>query len=131
MPRPTSLAIVSWLLIVLGALGAVSAVWSYHNLANNPQVTALMARSPVSPDVQQAVGILGSLINIVAGVLMLRRMAAGRLLYVVWGAISLVFGVWASPIKTLILPSILVYAVIVFVLYRRPVSAWLAARALP
>ena len=129
MVRPTSLSIISWVLIVLGVLGGLSVLWSYHTLSTNPQVLALMQRSPVSPPVQEAVGLLGCIIEVVAGVLMLRRVAAGRLLYVVWGAFSILFALGTSPVAAVAIPSIVIYALIVFFLFRRPVSAWLRADA--
>ncbi len=129
MMRPTSLGIVCWLLIVLGVLGGLSVLWSHYSPATNPQVMALMARSPAPPVVQEAVGLLGCIVEIVAGVLMLRRIATGRRLYVVWGAFVVLFTLWTSPVTAAAIPSIAVYALIVFFLFRRPVSAWLRADA--
>lgn len=128
MVRPTSLGIVCWLLIVLGVLDGVSVLWS-HSLATNPKVMALMARSPVSLAAQEAVGLLSCIIEVVAGVLMLRRIAAGRLLYVVWGAFGILFTLWTSPVTAAAIPGIVIYALIVFFLFRRPASAWLHADA--
>lgn len=128
MVRPTSLGIVCWLLIVLGVLGGVSVLWS-HSLATNPKVMALMARSPVPLAAQEAVGLLSCIIEVVAGVLMLRRIAAGRLLYVVWGAFGILFALWTSPVTAAAIPGIVIYALIVFFLFRRPASAWLRADA--
>ena len=124
MARPTSLGIIGWLLIILGMVGLLTALWSYRTVAS-PQVMALMARSPVPPAVEEAIGLLGSVVQLAAGVLMLRRVPAGRLLYAIWGGLGLLFGLWAAPVTVILVPGILIYAVIVFFLYRRPVGVWL------
>ena len=91
MQRPTSISIIGWLLVVPGALGLVSVLANPFIIARSPQAAAFAARSPSPPALTEAVGLVGGAVNAAAGVMLLRRIAAGRSLYVAWGALTLLF----------------------------------------
>lgn len=131
MTRPLSVSIIGWLLVVLGAIGIVGTVWSYYQIGANPRVAALMASSPLSPALQAAIGVIGSVVDIAVGILLLRRIEAGRLIYVVWTVFALLISLWSSPVKVAIIPGLILFAVITVFLFRRPVTAWLRADARP
>lgn len=131
MKRPLSVSIIGWLLVVLGVISIVTILWSYRQVGANPRVAALMASSPLSPALQETIGVIGSVVNIAAGILLLKRIEAGRLIYVVWTVLTLLLSLWSSPVKVAIIPGLILFAVVTFFLFRRPVTAWFRADARP
>ena len=129
MRRPTSISIIGWLLIVFGVLAFISVLINPFILAHDPKVAALMAHSQASQTVIETVGLIGAIVDVAAGTMLLRRVAAGRLLYVIWGAFTLAFSLWSSPVKGTLIGAAVIYGLIVFFLFRRPAGDWLGPDA--
>jgi hypothetical protein len=55
---------------------------------------------------------------------MLKGFNWGRLLYVGWSVIGIVISMLTSPLKTMMLPSLVVFALIVFFLFRPKANAY-------
>jgi hypothetical protein len=51
------------------------------------------------------------------------------MLYIVWGAIGLLFGLFTSPAKLMLIPGILIYAIFVFFLLRPKASEYFTGSA--
>ena len=120
MERPTSITVISWILIVLGALGVlVSALMS-----NNPDVLEQLAVSKLGAGTQQIIGIVGSVLSIVSGYGMLQGKNWGRLLYVVSTAVSIALNFYAMPMGAMQYVGVGVFVVVLFFLYRPAANAW-------
>lgn len=126
-PRPTSITVISWILIVTGA---VSLITSTVALAQ-PITKELMARNPLPLSVQYAMLYVGLLVTIISGVAMLRRHNWGRLLYVIWSGAGFVIGLAFFVMKTGMLPGIVLYVVIVFFLFRPKANQFFAGTDTP
>jgi hypothetical protein len=123
--RPTSVTVIAWILIVLGALSLVVSVFTIQN----PMTQELMAKSPIPVSVQYLMLFAGLLISIVSGIFMLKGANWARMLYVIWGAIGFLVSLFTTPAKLMIIPGLVVYAIIVFFLFRPKASAYFAGSA--
>jgi hypothetical protein len=118
--RPTSITVISWILIVIGMISLITTT----AMINNPTAQELMAKSPLPIPVQHALSYIGLLITIVCGIAMLKGKNWARLLYVIWGVIGFVIGIATSPMKAAMIPGFFIFAVIVFFLFRRKATAF-------
>ena len=120
MKRPTSVTVIAWFLIVIAL---ISLATSYKAL-DNPISQELMAKSLLPISVQYVMMFVGLTISLASGVAMLKGMNWGRTLYVVWSAIGFVITLVTSPIKFAVIPGAVLFAVIVFFLYRAKATAY-------
>ena len=122
--RPTSLTVVCWILIVSGPLAMLPL---FMGTMHNPHVVELMNKSPFPVSVQYALMWLGALVTSGSGVMMLYRQNWARLFYVGWCILGIMIGLTTSPIKIMLLPGIVVFAIIAFLLFRPAANAYFAA----
>ena len=120
MERPTSITVISWILIVLGALGVLGSAL----MSNNPDVMEQMAVSKLGAGTQQALGIIGSVLSIISGYGMLQGKNWARLLYVISTAIGIALNLYAMPMSGMQWISVALFAVVLFFLYRPAANAW-------
>jgi hypothetical protein len=115
-PRPTSVTVIAWILIVVGCLALITTTFSLS--LSNPQVRDLMARSPIPIPVQYVISYAGLAVMIASGVGMLKGQNWARLLYVIWTAVSILLGLATAPVRVMLIPGVILYGVIVFFLFR-------------
>jgi len=120
MERPTSITVISWILIVLGALGLLVGAL----MSNNPDVMEEMAKSRLGAGPQQIVGIASSIASIVSGYGMLQGKNWGRLLYVISSVIGIALNFYAMPMGGAQYLGVAIVAVVIFFLYRPAANAW-------
>ena len=121
--RPTSLTVVCWILIVLGPLAILPL---FMGTMDNPHVVELMNKSPFPISVQYALMWLGALVTSGSGLMMLYRQNWARQLYVGWSILGIIIGLTTSPIKIMMLPGIVVFAIIAFFLFRSAANNYFA-----
>lgn len=114
MKRPTSITVISWILIVISVLNLVT---STVNI-NNPMVRELMAKSPLPISVQFAMLYIGLAVTLICGVAMLGGHNWGRWLYVIWVVIGMIVGFATSPMKAMMIPGLLVFLIVAFFLFQ-------------
>lgn len=114
MNRPTSITVISWILIVIGGLNLVTTTLNM----NNPEVRALMEKSLLPVSVQIAMIYVGMGILVICGAAMLNGQNWARWLYVIWNLIGIGVSLATSPMKLLLVPGILVFILITFFLFR-------------
>lgn len=118
--RPVSITVISWILIVIGTISLISTT----AMLNNAAVLELMAKSPLPIPVQHALSYAGLLVTMVCGIAMLKGKNWARLLYVIWGVIGFVIGIATAPMKAAMIPGFVIFAVIVFFLFRPKATAF-------
>ena len=118
--RPTSVTVISWIILVTSALGLVAT----FVMINNPTTQELMAKTPLPLPVQYAMTFVGLSIGIVSGIFMLKGANWARMLYIGWGVLGLAIGLVTSPMKLMMLPGALFFAIIVFFLLRPRANAF-------
>ena len=91
---------------------------------NNPVAQELMAKRAIPIPLQYVVLYLGLSISTLCAIFMLRAANWARLLYIVWSGIEFLVLLLTSPVKPMLIPGILMYAVFVFFLLRPKASAY-------
>jgi len=114
MKRPTSITVISWILIVISVLNLVTSTVTI----NNPTVRELMAKNPLPIPLQFVMLYIGLTVALVCGVAMLRGHNWARWLYVIWSAIGMIVGLATSPMKAMMVPGALVFLIVAFFLFR-------------
>ncbi|MBN1676073.1 MAG: hypothetical protein JXR37_33825 [Kiritimatiellae bacterium] len=118
--RPTSVSVISWILIAMALISVVATAVSMKN----PMVREMMSKSPIPLNVQFAIGFAGLGITLVSAVAMLKGQNWGRMLYVLWSAVGFSLTLITSPMKTAAIPGLIVFAVIVLFLFRPAANAY-------
>ncbi len=118
--RPTSISVISWILIVLGGLGLITTTM----MLGNPAVQEVMEKSPTPVPLQLAMSYIGLCVLLASGAAMLNGHNWGRWLYIGWTAFALGIGLATAPSKTILLPSALFFAVVAFFLFRPNASSY-------
>ncbi len=122
-PRPLSVAVVCWILIVSGPLAVVS-IFTGH--IHDPKVVELMSKSALPISVQYAMVWLGALITSGSGIMILYRQNWARFLYMGWVIFGIMVGLITSPFKIMLLPGIVMYAIVAFFIFRPAANAYFA-----
>ncbi len=123
-PRPTSLTVIAWLLIVSCVLSVASFVMAH----GNPAAENVMRQGVLPLWLQYAIGYFGMAVQLVCALAFLKGKAWGRTLYIGWGVIGLVIGFATSPMKLALIPGAILFAIVVFFLLRPAANAFFANR---
>jgi len=127
--RPTSVTAIGWIIVVTAAVGLLYLPLSIWFVANNTAVRDVMGKNPVPIPLQFGIGAVGLLFRLLAGIFILKGANWARLLYTILGGIGLVYAFLTSPAKTLLVPGIMFYAVIVFFLFTPKANAYFTTSA--
>lgn len=125
--RPTSVTVIAWILIVLNGLLLLVGLITM----SGPGAQERIAQSSMPAPLHYAIRYLGPVIQIIAGIFMLRAANWARLLYIGGSAATLLVLLAFLPIKLNVLLSIVMYAVFVFFLLRPKASAYFARSPKP
>ena len=119
--RPKSVTVICWLVI----LSAFFGIFTLKVMINpSPQAADLMSKNLLPVSIQRASVVVGVLICILCGVFMLNGKNWARSLYVGWVAFGIIVGLLTSPVKLMLIPSILVFAIFAFFLFRPKANAY-------
>jgi len=118
--RPTPVTIVGWILIIMSVFSLVGATLSF----NSPMTRELMSLSSVPIPVQYVLAYVGLLLTTLSGVMILRGRNWGRWLYVGWTVFGSLFGLVTSPMKTAMIPGIVIFLLFTFFLFRPRANAY-------
>ena len=122
--RPLSLTIVGWFLIVVSLFG----FYGIATMGSNPVMMKMIEQSHMSLLFQQAWGTIGCIVTLICANGILKGFPWSRVLYVGWGIIGLVVGLYTSPMKYTALVSLVFLVVISAVLFSLRGNEWFAAR---
>ena len=123
--RPTSIAVIAWILIAMGGISLITSTISL----NNPITKELTGRSPLPIPLQYTIMYLGLIITLVSGIAMLRGQNWARLLYVAWSIIGFVIGIVTSPMKPAMIPGLALFLIVAFFLFRPKANEYFAGTA--
>ena len=124
--RPTSLTVIAVLLIILTLLGLVSVFM----IGKMPGTEEALQKMHVSLMVLQVMGVIGTIVNLIAAYGILKGLPWSRVLYVAWGIIGLVFGAYTAPTKGGLVVSLIILVVISVFLWTNSANDWFQARGL-
>lgn len=123
IPRPRSVTIIGWYLLLSGAYTTIYFGLNYK-LFDEPLMRKMMEASPLPAEVQIGQIFAGGAIAVITGLAMLKGQNWGRWLYVIWLAVGLIAGLFTSPMKVLLLPSLLVLIAFSFFMFRPKANAF-------
>jgi hypothetical protein len=118
--RPTSVTVISWFLIGTSALTLLTSFAMF----NNPVARDLMAQNPIPIPVQYAMMYVGLSVSLTCGIFMLKGANWARLFYIFWSAFGFLVSLLTSPVKTMLIPGVVVFGVFVFFLTRPQATAF-------
>lgn len=124
--RPTSITVIGVLLLILTLLGIAGLVMTASSAAMAEQV----AKMHISIPMYQAYGALGVIINLVCIYGIFKGLPWSRVLYLVWGIIGLVVGLYISPMKASVVIGLVFLVVICGFLWTNTANDWFQARGL-
>ena len=116
--RPTSITIIAWLIIGMAVITLATTTITLLNPEFKKQSEKLMKQNSAPLMVQYILMYLGAMVSFVSGVAMINAKNWGRILYVGWSGLSLLFGFFTSPAKGTVIPSLIFTLVIIFFLFR-------------
>ena len=122
--RPVSLTVIAWILIVLGLFGLYGAA----TLGSNPMAAKMLAQSPVPLVVNQLWSALGAVVGFIVAYGIFKGQPWSRVLYVVWSIIQILVGLYISPMKALLVVSVIVLVVFCIFLFSEKANDWFSAR---
>lgn len=122
--RPVSLTVIAWILIVLGLFGLYGAA----TLGSNPMAAKMLAQSPVPLVVNQLWSALGAVVGFIVAYGIFKGQPWSRVLYVVWSIIQILVGLYISPVKALLVVSVIVLVVFCIFLFSEKANDWFSAR---
>ena len=122
--RPLSLTIIAWVLILFGLFGLYGAA----TMGSNPVAAKMLAQSPVPMIVNQVWGVIGCIVGFIVAYGIFKGQPWSRVLYVVWSIIQIVVGLYISPMKSLLVFSLILLVVISIFLFGEKANDWFSAR---
>ena len=125
--RPTSITVVSWILIISGVLALIMNIVNIYNPMAQEMAQKLMSKSPIPANIQYIMTYAGLLITLVCGIAMLKGKNWARLLYVGWSVAGFLIAMVTSPLKTILIPGIIFFLIIAFFLFRPKANEYFKA----
>jgi hypothetical protein len=124
--RPVSLTIIAWLLIVFAVLGLIGVA----TMKSNPQMLKMIDEMHVSLLFEQVWGAIGAVITLVCAYGIFKGQPWSRVLYVAWGIVSLVVGFYTTPMKAVLVISLIILIVFAIFLFSARANEWFSASGL-
>ena len=124
--RPLSMTIIGWFLIIIALFGLYGAV----TMRSNPTAMKMLEDMHASLLFQQIWTVIGSIVTLICAYGILKGQPWSRVLYVAWGIVGLVVGFVTSPMKGLLIVSLVFLVVIGGLLFSLTGNQWFAARGL-
>ena len=124
--RPLSLTIIACVLIIFGLIGLYGAA----TMGSNPAAMKMLAQSPVPLVVNQIWSAIGSIVGFIVAYGIFKAQPWSRVLYVVWSIIQIAVGLYISPVKVLLVVSLLFLVVFSIFLFSKKANGWFSARGL-
>jgi len=119
-PRPTSITVISWFLIVTSLLGVFPLFMLLTS--QDPQITQALAASKLPMPFFIAMAIGGMIAHLASGIGMLKGHNWGRFLYVSWSILGIVVGmggILASNKSMLsMVPGAILFLIICYFLFK-------------
>jgi hypothetical protein len=126
--RPTSVSVIGWGLVILGAFYAFVTFTTF----SDPRVRQMMEHlSTLSVSVQLTMAYVGMGVTIVCGFAMLKGRNWARILYLSWTLVGLAVGFMTTKDPIAFLPGLVVFLIVALFLFRPSANAYFLGKALP
>lgn len=124
--RPLSLTIIAWFLVVMSLLGLYGAI----TIGSNQVALKMINQMGIPLLFEQVWGAIGAVVSLICAYGIFKGQPWSRVLYVVWGLIGLVVGFFVSPMKSVLVLSLIFLVVISIFLFSDKANDWFSARGL-
>jgi hypothetical protein len=124
--RPVSMTVIGWVIIVFSLLGVYGLIMA----GSNPMMTKMLGQMHMSLALYQAWAALGIAVSLACAYGILKGLPWSRVLYLVWGIVGLVVGLYISPIKAALVLSLVILVVVCAFLWTNTANDWFQARGL-
>jgi len=124
--RPLSMTIIGWFLIVFSLFG----LYGILTMGSNPVAMKMLEQAHISLLFQQVWGVINCIVTLICAYGILKGQPWSRVLYVGWGIVGIVVGFLTSPMKAVIVLSVIFLVVIGGFLFSLRANEWFAARGL-
>ncbi len=115
MKRPLFVTIIAWILIILSAIGLIALGFALNtHLLTQEEISKTSTLSPLVLYTSSAISIF---INLVCGMGFLKGKNWSRYLYLITGLISFAINMATSEVKTMMIPSAVIFVIIVMFLF--------------
>lgn len=122
--RPISLTIIACLEIVFALIGIYTAL----TLSSNPMMMKMQQQTHVPLIYNQTSTAVGVIISFIVAYGIFKGQPWSRVLFVVWGIISLVIGFYTIPIKAALVLSLVILIIFSIFLFSEKANDWFSAR---
>lgn len=114
--RPLPLSIISWLLVVMGAISLLTpiAMWT---MRNEPGMKKAMEIAPLSLEATIALTVAAALVSIVSGIFLLRGAGWARWLYLAANIGFLFFSIATQGLSPSLIPGALMIAIVALIVF--------------
>jgi hypothetical protein len=124
--RPTSLTVIGcWMVI-----SAVMTTLSIATMGSNPMAMRMLEQMHVSLQFQQALGAVGAIVCAASAYGLFKGQPWSRVLYVAWSIVGTAIASVTSPIKSILIFSVIIVAAIAYFLFRGDANRYFAAKGL-
>jgi hypothetical protein len=124
--RPLSLTIIAWFLLIT----ALFSLYNVLTMGSNEMAMRMLEQMHTSLRFQQILGIIGSVIALASAYGIFKGLPWSRVLYVGWSIIGLGIAFFTSPMRSVVIMSVVFVLVVVFFLFRPVADRWFAAKGL-
>lgn len=124
--RPIAVTIIGCWMV----LGALLTLYSIATMGSNPVMLRMLEQMHISLRFQQVVGVIGVIVCAVSAYGLFKAQPWSRVLYIGWSIIGLGIGFFTSPVKSFVVISVLIFAVIAYFLFRPDADRYFAAKGL-
>ena len=114
------------MLVILALLG----VYGVLTIGSNPVATKMLEQMHVSLLFQQVWGVMGCIVTLICAYGIFKGLPWSRVLYLAWGILGLVVGVYTSPMKAALVLGLVILVVVCAFLWTNNANDWFQARGL-
>jgi len=122
--RPVSLTIIGWIQI----LSALAGIYTALTLSSNPMMVKMQEQTHVPLIYNQISTAIGVIVSLLVAYGIFKGQPWSRVLFVVWGIISLIVGFYTIPIKAALVVSVIFLVVFSIFLFGEKANDWFSAR---
>lgn len=118
---------------VIGVLLIIFALFGLYGMVmagSNPMMSQMLTRMHMSLLMYQAYTAVGLVISLLCAYGIFKGLPWSRVLYLLWGIIGLVVGMYISPIKAALVLSLVFLVIICGFLWTNTANDWFSARGL-
>ena len=122
--RPVSLTVI----ICLEILSALFGIYSAATMGSNPIMLKMQQQTHVPLIYNQVSTVVGVIISLIVAYGIFKAQPWSRVLFVVWGIISLILGFYTIPMKAALVVSLIILIIFSIFLFGEKANDWFSAR---